>query len=182
MATIRIPRTYAHSRVLLADDEPEHLDWLVDYLRGKGCDTVVVTNVRDAIDAVEMGLFRAYLIDLNIPLGGWKPTVMVKGTTYEDYHGLYILKLVRSQGNSGARVMAYSAHHNEQISLEIKRLYCRYVVKGRPKQLKDEIEQLLRRDPRKERNLARKRPVEVLKVTRKQGRRRFNYRGRKRGT
>lgn len=163
---MKIPRVYEQSRVLLADDEPEHLDWLVDYLKGKGYATTVVTNVRDAITAIERQTYRAYLIDLNIPLGGWAPTVSGSGATYEDYHGLYILKLVRSQGNSGARVMAYSAHQNDQISSEIKRLYCRYVVKGRPRELKTEIEHLLQRDPRAHSVLPRKKPTPITKYRR----------------
>jgi CheY-like chemotaxis protein len=143
METIKIPKGRDASTVLLADDEPEHLDWLVDYLRVKGCATVVATNVREAIAAVERQSFRAYLIDLNIPLGGWSPTIPLPSITYTDYNGLYILKLVRSQGNRGTHVIAYSAHQNDQIVSEIKRLYCRYIVKGRPRELKQQIDDLL---------------------------------------
>jgi CheY-like chemotaxis protein len=129
--------------VLLADDEPEHLDWLVDYLATKGLKTIVTTTVKEAIEEIEKAAFRAYLIDLNIPLGGWIPTITVGSQTYDDYHGLYILKLVRSQGNPGNRVIAYSAHQNDPIAAAIRRLYCSYVVKGRPRDLKEEITVLL---------------------------------------
>lgn len=149
MADLKIPSKYEKSRILLADDEPEHLDWLLDFLTAKGYQTTVVINVRQAIEAVEITSFRAYLIDLNIPLGNWKPLAGAIGQTYDEYHGLYILKLVRSQGNSGSRVVAYSVHYNEQISSEIRRLYCRYIVKGRPRELKTELEEILRSDPRK---------------------------------
>jgi len=148
MATLKVPRSYSASRILLVDDEPEHLDWLVDYLKAKGYETTITTSVRDSINAIEKTTYRAYLVDLNIPFGGWTPTVDVTAPAYADYHGLYVLKLVRSQGNAGPRVVAYSAHSNEQILAEIKRLYCKYVLKGRPRELKEEIEKLLSRDPK----------------------------------
>lgn len=147
MGSLRIPRVYDARAVLLADDEPEHLDWLIDFLRAKELSTIVATNVQDAIQEIERTKFRAYLVDLNIPFGGWKPPRMVVGATYDDYHGLYIVKLVRSQGNAGGRVLAYSAHFNDQISAAVKRLYCGYIVKGRPRELKVAIEQVLERDP-----------------------------------
>jgi CheY-like chemotaxis protein len=148
MGTVRIPSKFDKDVVLLADDEPEHLDWLIDYLSAKGLQTIVATTVKDAIEQVEKGAYRAYLIDLNIPLGGWIPTVTVGSQTYDDYHGLYVLKLVRSQGNPGNRVIAYSAHQNEPIIASIRRLYCGYIVKGKPRELKDEIENLLKRPPK----------------------------------
>lgn len=149
MATLKIPKNYESMRVLLADDEPEHLDWLVDYLSAKGLKTTVVTTIKESVTAFEECLFRAYIIDLNIPLGGWSPSIAEPSPAYSDYHGLYALKLIRSQGNSGGRVLAYSAHYNDQIVKEIRRLYCKYVVKGRPLDLKTEIDRLLKVDPKK---------------------------------
>jgi CheY-like chemotaxis protein len=159
MAALKLPKVYQHSKVLLADDEPEHSDWLVDYLKAKGCTTTITTNVKEALEAVEQEAFRIYLIDLNIPLGGWTPSVTGKLTsTFDEYHGLYILKLVRSQGHPGDRVIAYSAHENEAIHSEIKRLYCRYVVKGRPGEFKKEIDDLLLRPAPKRPAIYRPRP------------------------
>jgi CheY-like chemotaxis protein len=159
MAAIRIPLQLELNKILLADDEPEHLDWLIDFLAARGCETVLATTVRDAIEKAEQAAYRAYLIDLNIPLGGWVPTLKVTGQTYDDYHGLYILKLIRSQGNQGARVIAYSAHQNDAIAAAIKRLYCMYIVKGKPRELKDEIERLLSSTPRPLYRARPKRPV-----------------------
>lgn len=143
MARINIPVNYHPKRALLADDEPEHLVWLVDFLKVKGFETTVVTNVRDAINSMSSNAYRIYFIDLNIPLGGWQPTIAIASKTYGEYFGLYLLKYIRTQGNNGRRVIAYSAHQNDLIGSEIKRLYCGYVLKGRPRQLKDEIEQIL---------------------------------------
>lgn len=166
MATIKIPRKYDSSKVLLADDEPEHLDWLIDYLKSKGCQVVVATNVRTTIEIIEGTMFRAYLIDLNIPFGGWNPIVSGSGAAYGDYHGLYILKLVRTQGNPGSRVVAYSAHQNEQIVGAIKRLYCQYVLKGRPRELKQAVDAILSRPPRPPNPPRKKRvPAKTVRVS-----------------
>jgi CheY-like chemotaxis protein len=147
MASLKIPTAYDPSRILLADDEPEHLDWLVDYLAAKGFKTTIVTNIKESVGAFEACAYRAYIVDLNIPFGGWVPSIPEPSGTYSEYHGLYALKLIRSQGVPGDRVIAYSAHYNEQIVSEIKRLYCKYVVKNRPPVLKAEIDPILKRDP-----------------------------------
>ncbi len=164
MATLKIPNSYSSSRVLLVDDEPEHLDWLVDFLKAKGYETTITTSVRDAFNALDKTTYRAYLVDLNIPFGGWSPTIDEPTSAYADYHGLYVIKLVRSQGNSGARVLAYSAHSNEQILSEIRQLYSNFILKGRPRELKGEIEKLLSHDPKAQKSArptktAKKKPI-----------------------
>lgn len=148
MGVIDRMRPYDQSTVLLADDEPEHLDWLVDYLTRKRCKTLIAKNVKETIEAAEKTDYRLYLIDLNIPFGGWTPPAPSPRGTYDDYHGLYIIRFIRSQGNSGDRVVAYSAHQNDQITGEMQRLYSNYVLKGRPRELKAEIDRLLAHDPR----------------------------------
>src|ERR1051326_4871217 len=108
---MKIPTVYDEKKILLVDDEPEHLDWLVDYIDSKGFKTTIVTNVKEAIEAAERVSYRAFIIDLNIPFGGWTPPNNFQvGATYDEYHGLHILKFVRTQGNAGVRVLAYLAH------------------------------------------------------------------------
>ena len=148
MASLKVPKSYDQGHVLIADDEPEHVDWLVDYFRKKGFTVSMATNVLEAIEAIERTNYRAYIIDLNIPLGGWNPEPPAPSDTYHQYQGLYIIRAARTQGNAGARVIAYSAHYNEQIAGDIKQLYCEYIVKGRARELKAEIDRLLSHDPR----------------------------------
>lgn len=140
MAPLKIPKKSLHS-VLLADDEPEHLEWLVDYLKAKGLAVHIATNVEEAMKAGEEAWYWAYIVDLNIPLGNWPAP---SNSTFQSYPGLTIIQSIRSQGNNGARVIAYSAHSNSVIEAEIKRLYTDYVAKGRPQQLKDRINELLK--------------------------------------
>ena len=146
MAHLKIPTAYDRTKVLLVDDEPEHLGWFIDYLKAKGLTADVRTNVRDALDAIESLTYRAYIVDLTIPLGEWIPNLGARSGAFNDYHGLYVLQLVRSQGNSGGLVVAYSVHNNEQVAAEIKRLYCGYVAKGRPLEFKREVEQILKKE------------------------------------
>jgi CheY-like chemotaxis protein len=148
MATLKIPKSYDQGNILVADDEPEHVDWLVDYLKAKGFQVTLATNVAEAMNAIEKTNYRAYIIDLNIPLGGWVPDPPPPSETYDIYQGLYIIRASRTQGNAGARVIAYSAHYNEQIAADIKHLYCEYIIKGRARELKTDIERLLSHDPR----------------------------------
>jgi CheY-like chemotaxis protein len=140
MGTLAIPVQYNEKAVLLADDEPEHLDWLVDFLASLGLTVTVATNVEKAMAACQGLWYRLYVVDLNIPLGNWpQPTSDI----FNQYPGFEIIKALRSQGNDGRRVIAYSAHSNEQITADIHRLYTDYVMKGRPIQLKDRIRDLL---------------------------------------
>ncbi|MDM0113519.1 response regulator [Variovorax sp. J22R133] len=143
MATLKIPTQYDQNRILIADDEPEHLEWLVDFLEQKNFFVTVVTNVKEAVRASEEHRFRAYILDLNIPLSGW-PAPFPASDTFAEYPGLHIVRTVRSQGNDGGRVVVYSAHFNEQITAEISNFYCGYVVKGRPRELKEKVLEILK--------------------------------------
>lgn len=147
MASMTVPSKYDDRRLLLADDEPEHLEWLVEYLEANGFQVTFTTNVREAIQASTSLKFRAYVIDLNLPLGGWTPPKTTSNETFNNYLGLHIIKYIRSQGNAGKRVIAYSAHHNEHIASEMKRMYCQYIVKGRPHELKEVIKDVVANDP-----------------------------------
>lgn len=147
MATLAIPSIYDDKKVLVADDEREHVQFLIDYLEAKGFTVTFAETAAEALSAAEQFRFRAYFIDLNIPLGAGVPLQAPANETYENYVGLYIIRAIRTQGNAGARVLAYSAHYNEQITAEINRLYCRYVVKGRARELKNAFDEILKADP-----------------------------------
>jgi CheY-like chemotaxis protein len=146
MANLKIPSEYSAKKVLIADDEREHIEFLVDYLREKGFQVTFAENAKEALDASELTRYRAYFIDLNIPFGDLALD-NTANTTFSEYPGLHIIQAIRSQGNSGARVVAYSAHYNQQIATEIEKLYCKYIVKGRAKELKAEIAVILSADP-----------------------------------
>lgn len=140
MGALAIPVTYDEKSVLLADDEPEYLDWLIDFLKSIGLKVTVAVNVEQAMAACEKKWYRIYIIDLNIPLGRWpQPT----NATFAHYCGFSIIQAIRSQGNDGRRVIAYSAHTNPEINAEMKRLYTDFIEKDHAIQLKDRLRELL---------------------------------------
>jgi CheY-like chemotaxis protein len=143
MANITLPTILLADTVLVIDDEPEHIQWLLDFIQSRGLKTQIATTVKEAIDFVEKYQFRGYIVDLNIPMGGWAPVFASPGPVYDKYMGFYVIKYVRTQGNKGRNVMAYSAHSNEQIISETDNLYCESTTKGRAKDLKDSINALL---------------------------------------
>lgn len=142
-------REYKEKSVLLVDDEPEYLDWLRDYLVAKGFHVETALTADDAVRIASSADFRLYLVDLNIPSGGWVPQQPALSAIYDQYKGLQVIRYVRTQSNAGARVVAYSAHENKDIHAAIDKLYCKYVVKGRARDIKSEIEDILLRDPRR---------------------------------
>lgn len=140
MGALAIPVEYDEKAVLLADDEPEYLDWLIDFLESLGLKVTVVLNVEQAMAACERAWYRVYIIDLNIPLGRWpQPTNAI----FRHYCGFSIIQAIRSQGNDGRRVIAYSAHTNSEINGEMKRLYTDFIQKDHAILLKDQLREVL---------------------------------------
>lgn len=143
MGPIILPKKTNNETILVVDDEPEHIEWLIDYIDNNKLHTLVANNVAEAIEAVNEFKFLGYIVDLNIPMGGWQSVFPAPSPTYDKYMGFYVLKYVRTQGNDGKKVMAYSAHNNEQISSEIRTLYCQYIAKGRVKEFKFGVKGIL---------------------------------------
>lgn len=143
MATVNLPQTLLPQTILVVDDEPEHIQWLLDYIDAKGMETQLACSVGEAVALVEKNQYHGYIIDLNIPMGDWTPTFKTPNDVYEKYKGFFVIKYVRTQGNLGQNVTAYSAHYNEQIIGEAKTLYCEYTAKGRVKEFKAEVEKLI---------------------------------------
>lgn len=136
---------YDKNSFLVVDDEYEHIEFLPDFLRSRGFDVDVASNASDALSLADKKKYRGYLIDLNIPLGKYN-SARALSTIQKDYIGLRVIQEIRTQGNSGATVVAYSAHENDAIKSEIGRLYCQYVVKGRVRDLKTQINLIIQRE------------------------------------
>lgn len=143
MATINLPQTLLPTTILIVDDEPEHIQWLLDYIEAKGMKTQLACSVGEAVAFAEKNQYRGYIVDLNIPMGNWTSIFNKSSDVYEKYKGFLVVKYVRTQGVLGQNVTAYSAHYNEQITGEAKTLYCEYTAKGRVKEFKAEVEKLI---------------------------------------
>lgn len=143
MATVNLPKILLQTTIMVVDDEPEHIQWLLDYIEAKGMKTQLACNVAEAVALAERNQYRGYIVDLNIPMGNWISTFKTPSDVYEKYRGFLVIKYVRTQGNLGQNVTAYSAHYNEQITGEAKTLYCEYTTKGRVKEFKAEVDKLI---------------------------------------
>ncbi len=136
------------STILLVDDEPQHLDWLSDYLVSKGYEVENVTNVRDAEKQLREYRYRAVVVDLNIPApDDYEAKLREKGEVFVTYKGLYIADLARNLGHRNRQVIIYSVHEVSEVANYAEKISCVYLSKGRPRKFKMEIDDVLSYDP-----------------------------------
>src|SRR5690625_3620153 len=103
--------------VLIMDDEPHLLDWLVEYLESKKYDVHQVTNVQDAISKLDVNKYRMVVLDLNVPASPeYLEKLKSKGELYVEYRGLYVAEVARTKGHRGRQVVVYSVHDSESVS------------------------------------------------------------------
>jgi CheY-like chemotaxis protein len=133
---------------LILDDEPHLLDWLADYLQRKGLATKFVTNVGEAIEAIQGENFRLLVLDLNVPTSvAYAEAIRKRGPTYEEFRGLYVAEYARNLGYRGRQVIVYSVHDLEAVRAVTDRIGVTYCVKGRAQSFKAEIDDVLSFDP-----------------------------------
>ena len=53
MANLIVPKSYDQGNILVADDEAEHIDWLIDYLKARNFQVTFAANVAEAMSAIE---------------------------------------------------------------------------------------------------------------------------------
>lgn len=134
--------------ILIMDDEPHVLDWLVEYLESKNYKTKIVLNVDEAIEALKEEKFRIMIFDLNVPASeGILTKLREKGSVYEQYRGLYAAEFARTKGHRGRQVVVYSVHDSEDVANNCKRIGVQYLIKARPREFKKELNDILSYDP-----------------------------------
>ncbi len=139
--------------ILVMDDEPHLLDWLVEYLESKTYHVELVTNVQDAIAKLAINRYRMVILDLNIPASSeYLQKIKDKGDTYSEYRGLYVAEFARTKGHRGRQTVVYSVHDSYSVSLACEKVGITYLVKGRPRQFKKELDDILSYDPSQEHN------------------------------
>ena len=141
-------KTTVRDTVVLVDDEMHHLTWMVDYFYSQKLKVIPIDNANDAVAELEKDVYRAAIIDLNIPL--LSPLVEAAeklGVVYVRYPGLYVAKRARNLGYRDRQVIIYSVHRDPEVLEEVKRLRCTYILKGRPKEIKQELMSVLSFDP-----------------------------------
>lgn len=141
-------RTTVSGTLVVVDDEMQHLTWLLDYLYSKGFEILPVDNANDAIDQTTKEVYRALIIDLNIPiLPPLEQAAASLGGVYVRYPGLFVARHARNSGYRDRQVVIYSVHKDPDVINEAKKLGCTYILKGRPREIMDELRQVLAFDP-----------------------------------
>ncbi len=133
--------------VLLVDDEPYHLEWVVEFLKATGYQVEFATKVEVALEHLQKHRFRTVIVDLTIPKGGAELPRAATDPVYKKYPGLTVAEYARQRGHLGRQVILYSVHDDDAVRAEAARLGATYLMKGRPRQFKLELEDVLSFDP-----------------------------------
>lgn len=141
-------KTTQPDTAIIIDDEPYNVSWIVDFLEASRLKVITASNVNRAIEVVERDIYRFLLIDLNIPVfEPFRIALAQRGGAYAKFPGLFIAERARNRGYRGRQVVIYSVHRDAEVEAETKKLGCTYILKGRPKEIKEEMLSVLSFDP-----------------------------------
>lgn len=137
--------------ILIMDDEPHVLDWLVEYLNAKGYEVDLALNVDEAVEKLDKGEYRLSIFDLNVPASeGILAKLRGKSDVHTKYRGLYAAEYARTRGLRGRQVIVYSVHDSEGVSEQCGKVGIQYLIKARPREFKRKIDSILSFDPTKD--------------------------------
>ncbi len=134
--------------IILIDDEPYHVLWMVDYLEEKKFKVIRVAHLNNALDYIESEIYRALIIDLNIPvIAPYDKALADRGGSYARYPGLFLAERARNRGYRDRQVVIYSVHRDADVLAEVSKLGAAFILKGRPQMIKRELDDVLSYDP-----------------------------------
>lgn len=133
--------------ILLADDEPYNLSWAEEYLSSKRYEVETATTVDEALRRLQRNRFRVVVADLSIPFQDPHQWPRSSEPLLEKYPGLVIAEYARNHGHLDRQVIVYSVHDDPLVVAHSSRLGITYMLKGRPRQFKDELDSVLSYDP-----------------------------------
>jgi CheY-like chemotaxis protein len=133
--------------ILIADDEPYNLEFVVDFLEILKYKSVVAENVDKAVLRLQECRFRAIIADLSIPLLSQQSLLTGRDLLFQKYPGLVVADYARNHGHTGRQVVVYSVHDDLQVRELAVKLGFTYLLKGRPRIFKEEIKEVLSYDP-----------------------------------
>lgn len=141
-------RTTESTKVVVLDDELFNIEWLLDFLTAQGYETIPSSSAGEAIKIVSEEIFRALILDLNVPISPDLAEAAGKlGSVYRKYPGLFVAWTARNAGYRDRQIIIYSVHRDVEVAEEASRLGITYILKGRPAELKNEINAVLSFDP-----------------------------------
>ncbi len=133
--------------ILLADDEPYNLQFIIDFLESLNYHTTVADNVDSAMQRLNEHMFRAVIVDLSIPLLPPQSLLRERDLIFQKYPGLLVADYARNHGHTGRQVIVYSVHDDVNVGQLAAKLGFTYLLKGRARLLKEEIKDVLSFDP-----------------------------------
>lgn len=143
MAKTTVPDT-----IVILDDELFNITWMMDYLYSKGFQVIPAGTANEAMDIIDREIYRAAVIDLNVPI---LPPIDAAaenlGSVYITYPGLFVARAARNRGYRDRQVIIYSVHRDQAVAEEATKLGCTYILKGRPKEIKAELDAVVSFDP-----------------------------------
>lgn len=134
--------------ILVSDDEPYNLLWIVEWIVGLGYKTEIAENVDVAVDKLRNARYRTVLADLSIPLLPPQHLLDNRDALYKSYPGLLVADFARNHDHTARQVVVYSVHDDESVRVLSRKLGFTYILKGRPRLLKSELEAIMKYDPR----------------------------------
>ena len=140
--------TTKRNEVVIVDDEMHNMTWLVDFLENRGFGVHKHENLNDALDFIDKEIYRFLIFDLNIPVyTPLKDSLAEKGAIYLKYPGLYGAFFARNIGYRDRQVILYSVHKDSEVARIARNMMCTYIMKGRPTEIKLEVESVISYDP-----------------------------------
>jgi CheY-like chemotaxis protein len=134
--------------VLVIDDEPFQTEWLTEYFRARGYDVAEADDLQSALDALDRVRYRYVIVDLSIPFSpALAQPLAALGTEFFRYPGLMAARKARTTGHNTFQVIVYSVHDSSEVEDYSKLIDCQYILKGRPRELKNHIEDTMQRNP-----------------------------------
>lgn len=141
-------KTTDSGKAVIVDDEPHNILWLQDYLENKGYEVLIRCDLNAGLELLKEEIYRLAVIDLSVPvLPPLEPKVAEKGPLYVKYPGLYAAWAARNLGYRDRQVIVHTVHRDREIAKEAERLRCTYIMKGRPRMMKEELDFVVRFDP-----------------------------------
>jgi DNA-binding NarL/FixJ family response regulator len=107
---------------------------------------VQAEDLQSALHALENTRYRYVIIDLSIPVSpALAQPLAALGTEFFRYPGLMIARRARTTGHNSFQVVVYSVHESADVDSYADLTDCRYILKGRPRDLKGHIESTMTR-------------------------------------
>jgi CheY-like chemotaxis protein len=134
--------------VLIIDDEPFETEWLTEYFKARGYKVAEADDLQSALAALETVRYAYIVIDLSIPVTpSLQQPLAALGSEFFRYPGLMAARRARTTGHNTYQVIVYSVHDSADVDAYAELILCKYILKGRPRELKHHIESTMKRVP-----------------------------------